>query len=156
MKGVSEVIAIILILMIVIALAALAYTWFSGIFASLTGTAGTAVTTTAQAMNTQFIIESAKQGTPTSSDIRFYIRNTGQQSIILTSAAAYAGDAPLICTVGNGCTGNLAAGMRSSQITVNGAPTCTGCPGICMFNLKPQMLRITVGAGLETSAIVYC
>ena len=59
MKGVSAVIAIILILMIVVALAALAYTWFTGIFASMTQTAGTAVTSTTGAMATQFRLESA-------------------------------------------------------------------------------------------------
>ncbi len=77
-KGVSEVIAIILILMIVIALAALAYTWFSGIFASLTGTASVAVTTTTSQMATAFKIDTIKW-TP-QVGLAFTLRNVGSQS----------------------------------------------------------------------------
>jgi len=151
MKGVSEVIAIILILMIVIALAALAYTWFSGIFASMTGAAGTAVTTTTQAMATQFQLESAKQSTTT---INFYMRNTGTQTIDLSKVAVYSGDSPLTCA---GCASTLTAGMRSGVITANGAPACTTCSGgVCMISGKPAMLRVTLGVGLETSTTIYC
>jgi len=152
MKGVSEVIAIILILMIVIALAALAYTWFSGIFATMTGAAGTAVTTTTQAMATQFQLESAKESGTT---ITFFMRNTGTQTIDLSKVAVYSGDSPLVCSAG--CASTLTAGMRSGATTATGAPACATCSGgTCMISGKPAMLRVTLGVGLETSTTIYC
>ena len=90
MKGVSAIIAIILILMIVVALAALAYTWFTGIFASLTGTAQTSVETTTTALGTNFRIESAKNVTP--SVVTVTIRNVGTTTIDLTKLTAYVND----------------------------------------------------------------
>jgi len=90
MKGVSAIIAIILILMIVVALAALAYTWFTGIFASLTGGAETAVETTTTAMGVNFRIESAKN--VTSDDVTVNIRNVGTSAINVSKMTAYVND----------------------------------------------------------------
>jgi len=90
MKGIESIIAIILILMIVIALAALAYTWFSGVFANLTGTVGTSVTTTTNAMATQFRIEAARYDS-TYVGTNVTIRNTGTQNINVSKSSTYIG-----------------------------------------------------------------
>jgi flagellin-like protein len=156
MKGVSSVIAIILILMIVIALAALAYTWFSGIFASLTSTAGSAVQTTTGAMATQFSIEAVKQA---GTAISFVIRNTGTTNIDLTNTNAYTGDGTLL---GDTISGTLNAGQRSAQLSAGStgtpAPGCASCSGgVCYYpSGKIQTLRVTIGTGLENSATVTC
>jgi FlaG/FlaF family flagellin (archaellin) len=101
MKGVSAVIAIILILMIVVALAALAYTWFTGIFASLTTTAGAGVTQTTTAMSTQFAIEAAKCVDNDATNcggqdcVHVTIRNVGTSSINVANIETYVDDAPV-------------------------------------------------------------
>ncbi len=93
MKGVSAIIAIILILMIVVALAALAYTWFTGIFAGLTGGAKTAVETTTEAMGVNFRIESAKNVSSTSDfNISVTVRCIGTSTLDLTKLTAYIDD----------------------------------------------------------------
>jgi len=153
MKGVSSVIAIILILMIVIALAALAYTWFSGIFATLTSTAGSAVTTTTGAMATQFTIESVKQA---GTSITFVMRNTGTTNIDLTNTNVYTGDGTVL---GETISGNLNAGQRRTTAdTATGAPACASCSGgVCYYPAgRIQTLRVTIGTGLENSATVTC
>ena len=138
--------------MIVIALAALAYTWFSGIFASLTSTAGTAVTTTTGAMATQFVIDAAKQTTATS--ITFVIRNTGTQSIDLGTLNAYLSDGTALS---ESASTILTSGQRSAPIPATGATTCTACTaGICYVSGKIQTIRITIGTGLENAATVNC
>ena len=94
MKGVSEVIAIILILLIVIALAALAYTWFSGIFSTMTQTAGQNIEQNAQQMNIQFRLDSAScSANPciAASTVSVTIRNTGQQAFDATQTNIYQG-----------------------------------------------------------------
>ena len=116
MKGVSEIIAIILILMIVIALAALAYTWFSGIFSSLTATAGTSVTQSTNAMATQFKIENAKW-VAASSYTDVTIRNTGTQAI--NSSVA------LIAFFIDGTVNPIASFNGGTPVT------CVGCSGVC-------------------------
>ena len=78
MKGVSAVIAVILILMIVVALAALAYTWFTGIFSSLTETAGTSITDTTVSMSKQFALD-AVGCDGTTLDVA--VRNTGSATL---------------------------------------------------------------------------
>ena len=94
MKGVSAVIAIILILMIVVALAALAWTWFSGIFSSLTETAETSVTATAESMAQNFVIESAlcDDLAPASDEIYIAMRNIGQAPFVNTELSVYVDD----------------------------------------------------------------
>jgi len=93
MKGVSAIIAIILILMIVVALAALAYTWFTGIFATLTGGAETAVETTTTAMGVNFRIESAKNVSDVPCcDISVTVRSVGTSALDLTKITAYVDD----------------------------------------------------------------
>ncbi|NIM46692.1 MAG: hypothetical protein GTN40_00855 [Candidatus Aenigmarchaeota archaeon] len=89
MKGISAIIAIILILMIVVALAALAYTWFTGIFAGLTGGAETAVEATTTAMGVNFRIETAKNVTD---DVSVTIRNIGTSTINVSKMTAYVDD----------------------------------------------------------------
>jgi flagellin-like protein len=153
MKGVSSVIAIILILMIVIALAALAYTWFSGIFASLTSTAGTAVTTTTGAMATQFSIETSK-GTNGAGSVTLVIRNTGTQNIDTTKLSAYVNDAP--CT-GTGTVNPLIPGAYlTTPISLTNCLTCTCTSGICYNSGKIETIIITIGTGLQNSATVTC
>jgi FlaG/FlaF family flagellin (archaellin) len=94
MKGVSAVIAIILILMIVVALAALAWTWFSGIFSSLTETAETSVTATAESMAQNFVIESAlcTDNDPAVDSIDVAIRNVGQDPLTDAEISVYVDD----------------------------------------------------------------
>jgi FlaG/FlaF family flagellin (archaellin) len=150
MKGVEAVIAIILILMIVIALAALAYTWFSGIFSSLTSTAGTGVTSTTNAMATQFSVENAK-GAGTM--INVTLRNTGTQNIDLTSVRAYVSDSAATCS--NGCAGTLAAGGFAT-LNVTGAPACTCTSKVCYNGGNVESVSLTIGAGLQQSETVVC
>ena len=90
MKGVSAIIAIILILLIVVALAALTYTWFTGIFASLTGTTQTSIDTTTTSMETSFRIETAKN--VTSSVVTVIIRNIGTSTVNVDKMSAYVDD----------------------------------------------------------------
>jgi len=163
MKGVSSVIAIILILMIVIALAALAYTWFSGIFASLTSTAGTAVTTTTGAMATQFRIESSRYTTSPFVSILTTIRNTGSQSFnaSTTIVGLYFDNAlwtgAVTPTAGAGCTVAASNGYmldKGCVITytiVPSAVACPICPGICN-----NMTKVTVGTGLMDTSSLVC
>ena len=76
--------------MIVVALAALAYTWFTGIFATLTGGAETAVETTTTAMGVNFRIETAKNITV--DNISVTVRNVGTSILDLTKVTAYVDD----------------------------------------------------------------
>jgi len=146
MKGVSSVIAIILILMIVIALAALAYTWFSGIFASLTSTAGTAVTTTTGAMATQFTIEAAKYGGSVATGVNATIRNTGTTSFDASKAVAYVGGS-LSPKQGPASTTTLTSGMTSVLWNIsNQSPITCGT----------TVLTITIETGLSNSRSISC
>jgi FlaG/FlaF family flagellin (archaellin) len=88
MKAVSAIIAVILILMIVVALAALVWLWLSGLFTSVTTTAGSSVEQTKTYMQTLFKIENIN-----GNDI--YIRNLGQNPITNSSIAAYLDDAKI-------------------------------------------------------------
>jgi flagellin-like protein len=155
MKGVSEVIAIILILMIVIALSALAYTWFSGVFASLTGTASTSITSTTNQMNYQFSVETAK-GASGVQNINLVIRNTGTQSIGQTSVSAYVNDAP--CTVTGGSS--IPVGQYNSPVFTVSCPvsvTCSSCSAnICYVGGSVELVKVTIGTGLQQSATVTC
>jgi flagellin-like protein len=164
MKGVSSVIAIILILMIVIALAALAYTWFSGIFASLTSTAGTAVTTTTGAMATQINMESSKCAAnpcAASSIVDVTIRNIGTQNINASTASialfqdgviqtSFSGSQPVTCTVcsgtcpGTGCT-LLPGGVAEYKYVASVAATC-----------GTSIIKVSIGTGLQNSEALTC
>jgi flagellin-like protein len=154
MKGIESIIAIILVLMIVIALAALAYTWFSGIFASLTSTAGSAMTTTTSNMNTEISIDSAKNISSTSNQISLVVRNTGNANFNITGLAAYVSDTA--CTVplliGSMIPGNY------TGFTITNCPTCNVCNGhICYLSTGAmEIVTITISTGLQTSAIVVC
>jgi len=166
MKGVSSIIAIILILMIVIALSALAYTWFSGIFASLTSTAGTAVTTTTGEMATQFRIESAVKVGASYTEIT--IRNIGTQNINASAGTGwqiaiyidgnqqtgFSGSVPVncincvtgagtSCTSGSGCI-ILPQGAATYRPTTT-APTC-----------GTSVVKVTIGAGVTDSRTISC
>ncbi|MEM5778596.1 MAG: hypothetical protein QXK49_03140, partial [Candidatus Aenigmatarchaeota archaeon] len=126
-----------------IALAALAYTWFSGIFASLTGTAGTAVTQTTSSMVTQFKIESAKYTGSATWGVNATIRNTGTQSFNASKSSAYIngvysyfqGATPQIVTPGNlGTIYNI-----------------TNISAVC-----GAILTITIETGLSDSRAISC
>jgi len=153
MKGIESIIAIILILMIVIALAALAYTWFSGIFASLTSTAGSAMTATTSNMNTQINMDSAK-GTQGNGNINFVVRNTGNANVNITGLAAYVSDTA--CTVPP-VSGSMTPGNYTS-ISITNCPVCNTCPShICYLSTGAmEIVTITVGTGLQTAATVVC
>jgi len=156
-KGVSSVIAIILILMIVIALAALAYTWFSGIFASLTATAGSAVTTTTGAMATQFRIEAARWASP---NVNVLIRNIGTQNfnasisivgIYIDNVLQTVATAPAFI----GCSGTGSIAEKGCVVSYAfAAPgTCAGitCPGTCT-----NITKVTIGTGLTDTTNIVC
>jgi FlaG/FlaF family flagellin (archaellin) len=168
MKGIESIIAIILILMIVIALAALAYTWFSGIFASMTGTASTAVTSTTNEMATQFRIESVKYIPALYTEVA--IRNIGTQNINAstgstgqiafyidgTSQVAFSGVNTLVsCTSCSGtCTGSTLPGPIACNILPGGvavyrptttAPTC-----------GTSIIKVTIGAGTTDTRTISC
>jgi FlaG/FlaF family flagellin (archaellin) len=155
MKGIESIIAIILILMIVIALAALAYTWFSGVFASMTGTASTAVTSTTNAMTTQFSVDSAKGS---GSTVTVVIRNTGTQPFSLTNLNGYMQDNPCTCT--SGCTGTASPNSYSGSITLTcpATYTCNSCSGhICYLSSGAiETIIVTIGSGLQEIATVTC
>jgi flagellin-like protein len=156
MKGVSAIIAIILILMIVVALAALAYTWFTGIFASLTGTAGTAIETTTGQMATQFRLEAASWNTGTGT-LEFTIRNTGAEGAIfdptqtslyldgnfepITVAPSYSSPA-CSTTFDKGCT------ITWKQVPV--AYTGMSC------TTPKTVVKVSIATGLSDSKTVEC
>jgi hypothetical protein len=137
--------------MIVIAMAALAYTWFSGIFASLTSTAGSAVTSTIGAMTTQFRIEAARN---VSSGPLWYvnisIRNVGTTNINLNMSIAYLDEinVPVLYQYIPGFPNIiLTPGSVSGQIPIN--TTSVGSP--C-----GKTLMITVATGIFDSRKVNC
>jgi archaellum component FlaF (FlaF/FlaG flagellin family) len=134
--------------MIVIALAALAYTWFSGIFASLTSTAGSAVTSTTTAMATQFRIEAARYGGSVATGVNATIRNTGTQSFNVSKSVAYVGGAysPIL---GFSPPGTLAAG--GTAVIYNIANQTIACP-----TTGSTTLTITIETGLTDSRAITC
>jgi len=149
MKGVSEVIAIILILMIVIALSALAYTWFSGIFASMTQSAGTAVTTTTSAMATQFRIESVRYGGTVGTGTNVTIRNTGTQNINGSLVMVYI--AGQVAPYQGISTGTSNIGQYGSAVIYN-VSNSTAYSGVACGSV----LTVTIGTGLTDSRTIVC
>jgi flagellin-like protein len=161
MKGVSEIIAIILILMIVIALAALAYTWFSGIFATLTGTASTSITQTTTQMTYQFTLENSKCAdvgcaAGTRDCIRASIRNTGSGTTIdVTKVTAYVGGvkksitniADTSLTFGESTTFDVGDTVTASEQVSCPTPPATGGD-------LGKGLSVTIETGLEQSKII--
>jgi FlaG/FlaF family flagellin (archaellin) len=148
MKGVSAVIAIILILMIVVALAALAYTWFTGIFASLTQTAGTAVTSTTGAMATQFRLESAvcdNDPCNTGDTITIVVRNTGTEDFSVAGTTMYV-DGINYGLTDVSCTDPIDQGdicQYTATTTVNHA-------------CDTSVVSVTIETGLRDSKILEC
>jgi hypothetical protein len=129
--------------MIVIALAALAYTWFSGIFASLTSTAGSAVTTTTTAMATQFRIEAAKFYT--GGWVNATIRNIGTQKFSNNTLGAYvSGTWSTINAVSP--SGDVDTGKTVTLNISNGTAACLPSGG--------ATLSITIGTGLTDSRTI--
>ena len=173
MKGVSEVIAIILILMIVIALAALAYTWFSGIFATLTGTASTSITTTTQQMQVQFRMEGAAcidktvppdgdcaddNGLAADDQLQFTIRNTGSARFnpavttayingnyegLTAAMAVYGGGAACLATTFD--NGCTATFTKSAPLTTT--PVCTAAI---------RTLKVVIATGITDTITINC
>jgi FlaG/FlaF family flagellin (archaellin) len=147
MKGIESIIAIILILMIVIALSALAYTWFSGIFASLTGTASTAVTSTTNAMTTQFRIEAAKFSGSVATGTNVTIRNIGTQSFNGSSVAPYIGGQYSSYTgITSGTANILQGGSAVIYAIINQTPIICGTTTV----------MVTIGTGLTDSRTISC
>jgi flagellin-like protein len=175
MKGVSDVIAIILILMIVIALAALAYTWFTGVFTSLTASAGTAVTQTTTSMTTQFKMESARCSTKpcaAGSTLTFILRNVGTQQFVASKDAYYI-DNIVLTGVGVAPTGATSCSGPAASCT--NAPFCqlatnylvgTGCvvtqtrTNILATDPIPtcdsSIAKVTIEGGISDTVIVKC
>ena len=143
--------------MIVIALSALAYTWFSGIFASMTQSAGTAVTSTTQAMSTQFRIESAKfiatgcngrYTTPFNGCLNITIRNTGTQSFNADKTSVYVGGAysPIL---GASAAGTLI--QYGTAVIYNVSNQTTACP-----TTGVAVVTVTIETGLSDSRPIAC
>jgi flagellin-like protein len=163
MKGVSEIIAIILILMIVIALAALAYTWFSGIFASMTTTAGTNIQNTANTMNIQFVIDAASCNTgpcAVGSTVSITVRNTGQPHFNASQTSFYIDGKPFAftaaqCTAGTCIATDLANGCTytCSRVTVAADPL-PRCPSVTPA--QTSLMKAVIASGLEQSDTVNC
>jgi type II secretory pathway pseudopilin PulG len=157
--------------MIVIALAALAYTWFSGIFASLTGTASTSITQTTQQMQAQFRIEAAAcidntapangncangAPQPTLDQVQFTIRNTGNKRFDPTKTEAYIdGNRETFSSITYGGGAACAAGTFDNGCTAKyykDAPLTT--TPIC--GTTKSTLKITIETGLTDSTSIDC
>lgn len=139
MKGVSAVIAIILILMIVVALAALAWTWFSGIFADLTESAGESITQQQEQIQKNFALEASFCAV--NGSIGFSVRNIGTGELDGDQVSAYVNNVPASTT---GVGGILAEGAISSYMTEN--VTC--------FAMTNPTLKITIESGLSKSDVL--
>ena len=133
MKGVSAVIAVILILMIVVALAALAYTWFTGIFSSLTESAGESITQTTTSMSKAFALDAASCAGTT---LQFTVRNTGSGDLQASGVAAYL----------NGRY--IGLGTVSGTIPEGGVRTYVNSTSGCTTG---QVLRVTIENGVSNS-----
>ena len=151
MKGVSAVIAIILILMIVVALAALAWTWFSGIFSSLTETAETSVTATAESMAQNFVIESAlcTDNAPAADTIDVALRNVGQDPLTNTEISAYVDDLYADASDVACLPASIAVGaIGTCVITADAADLNFDCqPGAT----QAESVKISIASGLSKS-----
>ena len=151
MKGVSAVIAIILILMIVVALAALAWTWFSGIFSSLTETAETSVTATAESMAQNFVIESAlcDDLAPAADEIYVSMRNIGQAAITGPELSVYVDDLYADPTDVACLPASIAVGaIGTCTITANAANLNFDCQSGLT---QAQSVKLTIASGLAKS-----
>ena len=130
--------------MIVVALAALAYTWFTGIFAGLTESTGTAVTQTTTGMGYSFTIENAyceADGCGAGNDcIRTTIRNTGTEPIDASGIQVYI-DNDLVA---NNAGGTIAVGGILNFNSGTGASDAA-CG-------TADILKVTIGSGLEQTA----
>ena len=134
MKGVSAVIAVILILMIVVALAALAYTWFTGIFSSLTESAGENIMDTTESMSKQFALDAVGCSGGT---LSVSVRNTGSGSLDAANVAIYLDGVVKTHSV----TGTIAEGaVRAYSISSSG----------CVAN-SGQVVRVTIENGVSNS-----
>ncbi|MDD5416705.1 MAG: hypothetical protein PHU12_01890 [Candidatus Aenigmarchaeota archaeon] len=80
MKGISAIIAVVLILMITVALAAMAYVWFTGVFKTISESAGESATKAGQDIATQFSIAGATNSSD-GRNIDVYVTNTGSSDI---------------------------------------------------------------------------
>ena len=140
MKGVSAVIAVILILMIVVALAALAYTWFTGIFSSLTETAGSSIEGTTESMSKQFSLDSVTCNSA-GTNVQIAIRNTGDGSLNASQVALYYNGVPYANQTPNG--GMIGEGaIGYFQFSPSG-----GCA-------SDQIVRVSIENGVSLSASV--
>ena len=146
MRGISEVIAIILILMITIALAAIAYAWFSGMFVGLTSNAGTSITSTSNAMLTDFSIENAKQ-TTTNGNVTVDIRNVGIATINASQIATYINSAPYLNDASTSClNGGILSTDAVCQFNVTGITT----------SMCGSSLMISTGSGFVEYETIDC
>ena len=141
MKGVSAVIAVILILMIVVALAALAYTWFTGIFAEMTGSIGSTISDTTSDMQLQFAIDAANCN-DSGNILSFTLRNTGSGNISTAGVAAYLDNQPV--------TG-LTVGGSATDILENGVVTFTNTSSPCTSG---SVLKVTIENGNSNTKVL--
>ena len=140
MKGVSAVIAVILILMIVVALAALAYTWFTGIFAEMTGSIGSTISDTTSDMQLQFAIDAASCN-DAGNILSFTLRNTGSGNISTAGVAAYLNDQPVT---------NLNTGGET-EIPEDGTVTFRNTSSPCTDD---DVLKITIENGNSNTKVL--
>jgi len=141
MKGISAVIAVVLILMITVALAAMAYVWFTGVFETITGSAGQAATQTGQAIATQFSIASAGHNGTTSGtgDLLLYITNTGAADMTIEDMNVFIGITKQ--TINE--TGTLSPGNTQEFVIDNSTIACD------------KQIKVTYGS-LEEIDVILC
>jgi hypothetical protein len=120
----------------------LAYTWFSGVFASLTGTAGTAVTATTNEMATQFKIEAARYDSATART-NITIRNIGTQIINAAQSAVYIAGAPATYT-----SVTVSSIGQYGTSVIYGITNSTAVCG--------NIIVVTIGTGTSDSRTVSC
>jgi FlaG/FlaF family flagellin (archaellin) len=145
MKGISTILAMLLMVIIVISLVALVYTWFSGIFASTTSSAGTALTGTTNSMLTDFSIENAKQ--EADGNITVDLRNVGTASINTSQIVTYVNNTLYTNDAGVSCqNGGILSPGIICQFNVTGITT-----SVC-----GSTLLISAASGFEEYETIDC
>ena len=96
MKGISELITAILMMLVVVSLAGMAYFWISGMSGTLSDSSKSAANDAGSAINTEFILESARGIDLTT--VSVMVRNTGKPDINASKIGAYLDGAMLTNT----------------------------------------------------------
>lgn len=144
MKGISAVIAVVLILMITVALAAMAYVWFTGVFETISGSAGEAAEKTGQTIATSFDIASAGYNSTTLIDqyVLVYVTNTGTSDINIANMNVIVGVTK--ATLGN--TGTMEPGDTELFEIKNSTSFAMSCN---------QQVKVAYGS-LERYTAILC